>query len=54
MTELVEIGEWNSSFIKVCYVMDWERKKFSFIQKTNMKKQKMEITELIHAIHMTF
>ena len=30
MTELVEIGEWNSSFIKVCYVMDWERKSFLY------------------------
>lgn len=32
MTELVEIGEWNSSFIKVCYVMDWERKSFLYTE----------------------
>ena len=32
MTELVKIGEWDSSFVKVCYVMDWERKSFLFTE----------------------
>jgi hypothetical protein len=29
MKELVEIEYWNSDIIKVCYVMDWDRKSYS-------------------------
>ena len=32
MSELVKIGEWDSSLVKVCYVMDWERKSFLFTE----------------------
>jgi hypothetical protein len=28
MGELINIGEWQPNFIKVCYVMDWERKSY--------------------------
>ena len=35
MKELVEIEYWNSDIIKVCYVMDWDRKSFPLNNSTD-------------------
>lgn len=32
MQELVNIDKWRTDFIKVCYVMDWDRKSFLFTE----------------------
>ena len=39
MDELVDIGKWESSFVKVCYVMDWERKSYLYSEEEYEKAE---------------